>query len=550
MRPAALLLYNSGMSTLDLVIIFGYLVGITVFGVMFSRKQETTSDYFLGDRTVPWWAIAASIVATETSTITFISVPGVAFSRGGNFQFLQLVLGYMLGRVVISLLFIPSYFRGELLTVYQLLERRFGRAIKMLAATLFVVMRNIADGIRLLLTALVLAAVWMAFRPAGDPATLQAQMQTAVVVSVVLLGAVMIVFTYFGGMEAVIWVEVVQLGIYIAGALAAGVVLTQAIGGGFGGALAEGAAHGKTSVVDFGLRWTQYEFKSIFDAQQTWFRFALPIDLTKTYTFWAGLIGGCFLTMSTHGTDQYLVQRYLCTDRPRRAAAALLSSGAVVFAQFVGFLFIGVLLFAFYRPHADAAYSSPATKAAFPFDAPDKVFPDFITHHLPTGLSGLVVAAIFAAALSSSLNSIAATAVNDLYKPFRPQRSDQHYLKVSHWLTLVWGVVQIGVALLMMRSQRSALDNALSVASLINGPVLGVFLVGTFLKRVSEPPALVGMLVSMTLMLYIWMRTPLAWTWYVLIGSATTFLVAWAASFAFAPAPLERRDELAPGAAD
>src|SRR5919112_5731806 len=202
------------MRSLDLVIIFGYLLGITLFVVWFSRKQRTTRDYFLGDRTVPWWAIAASIVATETSTITFISVPGTAFARGGNFQFLQLVLGYMLGRIVISLLFIPSYFRGELLTVYQLLERRFGRRIKMLAAALFVIMRNIADGVRLLLTAIVLAAVYTAFQPQANAAQI-------VVYSIILLGAVMIVFTYYGGMEAVIWVEVVQLGVYLAGALAA-----------------------------------------------------------------------------------------------------------------------------------------------------------------------------------------------------------------------------------------------------------------------------------------------------------------------------------------
>src|ERR671932_565281 len=213
------------MGLLDLIIVFGYLVGITLFGIWFAGKQETTEDYFVGDRSVPWWAIAASIVATETSTITFISVPGVAFSRGGNFQFLQLVAGYMLGRVVISLLFIPSYFRGELLTVYQLLERRFGGRIKMLAAALFVVMRNIADGIRLLLTAIVLAAVYTAFQPQTDA-------ETVVVASVVLIGLVMIVFTYFGGMEAVIWIEVVQLGIYIFRALAPAVVLLKSLNGG------------------------------------------------------------------------------------------------------------------------------------------------------------------------------------------------------------------------------------------------------------------------------------------------------------------------------
>src|SRR5262245_59227521 len=502
------------MKPLDLFIIFGYLIGITLFGVWFSRKQETTRDYFLGDRSVPWWAVAFSIVATETSTITFISVPGIAFARGGNFQFLQLVFGYLLGRIVISLLFIPSYFRGELLTVYQLLDRRFGSKIKMIAASLFVVMRNIADGIRLLLTAIVLAAVYTSFQPAANA-------ETITIASIILLGVAMIIFTYFGGMEAVIWVEVVQLGIYIAGALAAAIILTNSIEGGLSTAMANGSQFHKFSLFDFSF------------------------DLTKTFTFWAGLIGGCFLTMSTHGTDQYLVQRYLCTDHPRKAATALLTSGAIVLAQFIGFLFIGVLLFAFYQPFNDPGYLT-ATSTAFPFTGGDRVFPDFITKHLPSGLSGLVVAAIFAAAMSSSLNSIAATAVNDLYRPLRSGFSDKHYLKVSHLLTLVWGVVQIAVALAVRNQNRSALDQALSIASLINGPVLGVFLVGTFLRRVSEPPALIGMIASILVMLYIFFATKIAWTWYVFIGSSITLIVAGIASFAFAPAPSAMQDELAP----
>ena len=490
------------MKALDLIIIFGYLIGIVLFGAWFGRKQKTTSDYFLGDRSVPWWAVAFSIVATETSTITFISVPGIAFSRGGNFQFLQLVFGYLLGRIVISLLFIPSYFRGELLTVYQLLDRRFGVKIKMLAASLFVVMRNIADGIRLLLTAIVLAAVYSSFQPGAN-------VETITIASIVLIGVAMIIFTYFGGMEAVIWVEVVQLGIYIAGAIAAAIVLINSIDGGFAGASALASQFGKFSVFDFAL------------------------DFAKTYTFWSGLIGGCFLTMSTHGTDQYLVQRYLCTDRPRHATVALLTSGAIVLAQFIGFLFIGVLLFAFYYPATDQ------------FTGGDRVFPDFITKHMPSGLSGLVVAAIFAAAMSSSLNSIAATALNDLYKPFRPAKGDKHYLKVSHVLTLVWGVVQIGVALAVRNQAGSALSKALTVASLINGPILGVFLVGTLMRRVSQTPALIGMVTSLGVMLYIFFsQKPIAWTWYVFIGSLITFVVAWLASFAFRPAPVEMADEL------
>jgi SSS family solute:Na+ symporter len=491
------------MKALDLIIIFGYLIGIVLFGTWFGRKQKTTADYFLGDRSVPWWAVAFSIVATETSTITFISIPGIAFARGGNFGFLQLVFGYLLGRVVISILFIPSYFRGELLTVYQLLDQRFGGKIKMVAASLFVVMRNIADGIRLLLTAIVLTAVYAAFQPTANP-------ETIIIASIILIGVAMIIFTYFGGMEAVIWVEVVQLGIYIAGAIAAAIVLIYSINGGLATANSLAVQFGKYSLFDFSL------------------------DHTKTFTFWSGLIGGCFLTMSTHGTDQYLVQRYLCTDRPRRAIVALLTSGAIVLAQFIAFLFIGVLLFAFYHPFTDPAYATAAS-ATIPFTGGDRVFPDFITKYMPTGLSGLVVAAIFAAAMSSSLNSIAATAVNDLYKPFWPGRDDRHYLKVSHVLTLVWGVVQIAVAWAFHRTQASALNQALSIASLINGPILGVFLVGAFLRRVSQPPALIGMMVSIGAMLYVFFGTKIAWTWYVFLGSLITFVVAWAASFAFSP---------------
>jgi Na+/proline symporter len=293
----------------------------------FGRKQKTTADYFLGDRSVPWWAVAFSIVATETSTITFyLNSRALRFARGGNFGFLQLVFGYLLGRIVISILFIPSYFRGELLTVYQLLDRRFGGKIKMVAASLFVVMRNIADGIRLLLTAIVLSAVYAAFQP-------NANAELIIIASIILIGVAMIIFTYFGGMEAVIWVEVIQLGIYIAGAIAAAIVLINSIDGGLAAANSFAAQFSKYSLFDFSL------------------------DHTKTLHFWSGLIGGCFLTMSTHGTDQYLVQRYLCTDHPakRRGAADERRDRAGAVHRF---LFIGVLLFAFYHPFTDPAYAT------------------------------------------------------------------------------------------------------------------------------------------------------------------------------------------------
>ena len=510
------------MQTLDLIIIFGYLIGITAFGIWYAGKQETTEDYFVGDRNVPWWAIAMSIVATETSTITFISVPGYAFAKNGNFQFIQLVLGYLLGRIVISLVFIPLYFKGELQTVYQLLGDRFGGKVKMLASGLFVVMRNIADGIRLLLTAIVLAAVYAAFQPATDQTTI-------VIASIVLLGIIMIVFTFYGGIEAVIWVEVVQLVIYVGGAIAAAVVLINNIDGGLSGAIDIGRQYDKFAVFDFNL------------------------DFAKTYTFWGGVLGGCFLTMSTHGTDQFLVQRYLCTERPRAAITALMTSGLVVLLQFLGFLFIGVLLFAFYQPFADIGYEAVkagqatlSVNGVFQVVGGDRIFPDFITNHMPTGLSGLVVAAIFAAALSSSLNAIAATSVNDIYKRFARDTSDKHLLKVSGWLTVIFGVVQIlvavglGIAITMGLVKDSALGLALAVASLINGPILGVFLVGAFLKKAKENHALAGMAVSILVMTYVLLASnkivpgpTIAWPWFALIGSSITVAVAFIATLVY-----------------
>jgi SSS family transporter len=469
---------------LDLAIVVAYLAFVVGAGGFFARRQKTTRQYFFGGRRVPWWAISLSIVATETSTVSFISVPGILFSEGGDFAFLQLVFGYLLGRVVIAVLLLPSYFRGELQTVYQLLESRFGGAVKSLAAGLFVVMRTVADGVRLLLTAFVLAAVYRAFRPDADAGAI-------VVASVVAIGAVMVLFTLLGGMEAVIWIEVVQLFLYVGGALAAGLVLLEKIPGGWEAILALGREHGKLRLFHFEL------------------------DATRSFTFWSGLVGGCFLTMSTHGTDQFLVQRYLCTDRARKAAAALLSSGVLVLAQFVGFLLIGLLLFAYYRPFEAAG--------GFPL-AGDQVFPDFITRGLPSGLSGLVVAAIFAAAMSSSLNSIAATAVSDLYRPLRPRAGDAHYLRVSRALTLGAGIAQIAVALAIRGSSRSALATALSVASLLNGPVLGVFLLGAT-RATGAAAALFGMSAGLAAVLAVWRWTPLAWPWYAAVGSLTTLSV-------------------------
>ncbi|MBI3818727.1 MAG: sodium/solute symporter [Planctomycetes bacterium] len=489
------------MSVFDLFIIGAYLFGVVAVGAWFSKRQKTTRQYFTGGGKVPWWAVAASIVATETSTVTFISVPGNAYAKNGNFTFLQLALGYIVGRIVISVLFIPMYFKGELLTVYQLLTRRFGTGVKALLAGLFVIMRTVGDGIRLLLTAGVLAFVWRAFSPQTDAAF-------ATIASVVAMGIVMILFTLWGGMEAVIWIEVGQLFIYIFGALAAAAVLLQSIPGGLGGAFETAAARGKTQ----------------------WLQFAWSFDKSAGYTIFAGVIGGCFLTMATHGTDQYLVQRYLCVDRPGKAAAALLVSGVVVFIQFALFLTIGILLFCYYKPYEMPGYADAA--GAFPFARTDAVFTDFITKHLPAGVGGLVVAAILAAALSSSLNSIAATAVNDLIAPFSKRRDDGSLLKLSKKLTVAAGILQIACAIAVIRTDTSALESVLTVAGLLNGPVLGIFLLGTFVPRAGRIAALSGLAAgAAALALICIFYTDLFFAWFTAAGAIATLLAGTVVSF-------------------
>ncbi len=454
------------MHPLDIAIVVAYLAAVLGAGVFFSRRQKTTKQYFTAGRDVPWWAIAASIVATETSTITFISVPGIAWAGGGDFRFLQLVLGYMVARIFIALFFVPWYFRGDLVTVYELLQTRFAPSVKALAASLFVIMRTIADGVRLLLTAYVLVALVERLGVSG---------------AIIGLGVVMTIFTLIGGIEAIVWIEVVQLAIYVGGAIAAAVVLSNEVG--LSHAIALGTAANKFRLFDFSL------------------------DLTRTYTFWSGLIGGTFLTLSTHGTDQYMVQRYLCTDRPRSAAKAVVTSGFVVLVQFAVFLFIGVLLFAFYGNAA-------------PVTAPDQVFPHFIANHLPPGLSGLVVAAILAAAMSSSLSAIASTVVGDLFRP----RDERRKMRLSRVIIVLAGIAQIAVGVALQYTARSALGTALAVASLINGPILGVFFLGAT-KRANTVSALTGMTAGLLAVSMVAFATKVAWPWYAVVGSVTTFVV-------------------------
>jgi SSS family transporter len=470
------------MRYLDLAIVLVYLVAITWFGARFRRSQTTLKDYFLGGRQAPWWAIALSIVSAETSTLTIIGTPKLAFE--GNLGFLQVVFGYLLARVLISALFLPHYFRGEMYTAYELIGRRFGPRTRKLTAGTFLVLRALAEGVRVFAISIVISII----------------LGTGELASIALIVCLTLFYTFEGGMTAVIWTDVIQMFLYVAGALVSFAVILQHIPGGWDQVWSVAGAAGKFQIFDFRVG-PATEFFS------------------RTYSFWAGLIGGCFLTTASHGTEQLMVQRLLAARSQGDSRRALFGSWIVIFIQFSLFLLIGVILFVF--------YSTTGLKAPTPAD---RIYPDFVWRYLPTGVAGLVVAAILAAAmsnLSAALNSLASTSIMDFYKPIALRRgtvhSESHYLRLARVATIGWAAVLLGIGYLA-RQWGSVLEAGLSIASVIYGSLLGVFLLGLLTRRAGEMSAATGMAAGLAVMVYVKGFTTIAWTWYVVIGASVTFL--------------------------
>jgi SSS family transporter len=508
---------KSNLAALDGVIVVLYVLGTTLIGAWFTWRQRDLRVYFVGDRDVSWWLVLVSIVATETSTVTFLSVPGLAFRRPtllnpepGNLTFLQLSFGYVVGRVLIAWLLLPQYLRGELFSAYELLRQRFNAAVQRTASALFLITRAIADGLRLYLAALLLEQF----------TSWNSQ------VSVLVIGVATMVYTYLGGMQAVIWTDLIQFVIYITGALIAATFILQQVDGGLAGFLAVGQQAHKFQLLDF------------------------TFDLTQPFTFWAGLIGGAFFTMASHGADQMMVQRYLCSRSLRQAQLALITSGVVVLAQFLLFLLIGVGLYVLFQ---QGILGLPADTKD------DAVFGYYIVRFLPTGIVGVVIAAVLAASmssLSSSLNSSASAFTSDFYRPLWPDRGEAHYLLISRLMTTVWGLTRILVALLAvsLMSDSNVITQVLRVAGFTTGMILGLFLLGSVRRPVRSGAALTGLVAgfltvllvwlpaanknlvpwlgrvwgetSIPRLLVIWAAFPLAWPWYAVIGTATTVMVA------------------------
>ncbi len=470
------------MHVVDLVTIAAYLIAITWFGAHFRKSQRNLKDYFLGGRSAPWWAIALSIVSAETSTLTVIGTPALSFA--GNFEFLQLVLGYLLARIVICVLFLPHYFRGEMFTAYELMRRRFGERIRRLTAGTFLLLRALAEGVRVFALSIVISIV----------------LGTGEVVSILAIVCLTLFYTFEGGMTAVIWTDAVQMFLYVAGALLSFWVILHQIPGGWAHVAALAGAARKFQMFDFRFSMTTAFF-------------------ARSYSFWAGIIGGCFLTTASHGTEQLLVQRLLAARNERQSRAALLSSWLVILFQFALFLFIGVLLF--------VHYSDTRSPAPQP---PDSIYPKFVWNSLPAGAAGLVMAAILAAGmsnLSAALNALASTSVMDFYRPLAlrrdPASSEAHFLGIARWATVGWGVILFLVGL-VARHVSSVLEAGLSIASVLYGSLLGVFLLGLLTRRVKQTSAMIAMVAGLLLMIYVSAATHVAFTWYVVIGTAATFL--------------------------
>ena len=496
---------------LDYVVWVLYMIFVAYFGLKASAKQQNARDYFLGGKGLPWWAVLFSVVATETSTLTFISIPAVAY--GGNLTFLQITIGYFIGRVIVALVFLPRYFDGEMFTAYTFLDRRFGPSMRNATSITFMFTRLLADGVRLFATAIPLA-VLLRFGGAYEGwSDFQLYVMAIMVITLLTL-----LYTFLGGIKAVVWMDVIQLGVYLGGAILAGVLLIQALPEGWQSFQEAVVVSGKTQWFDWGWdgSWKGY--------------------LEQPYAFGVAIVGGAVFSLASHGTDHLLVQRLLATGSLGSGQKALIGSGFVVILQFSLFLFIGLLLYTFY---------GGADVVALGLSTQDEIFAKYIVEQMPSGVSGLIVAALFAAAmssLSSSLNALASTTLYDVIIPYRKKvLSAVDELSLSRKITLIWGVVLSVSALLFASLQLQAgerptvVELGLGIASYTYGGLLGAFILGLVSQKAQTRDALIGFFSGLMSLLFM-VNGPaqnllpgeplaLAWPLYTAVGAAVVVLI-------------------------
>lgn len=460
----------------DLIIVISYLIVVALIGIFSGGKQKSIKDYFLGAEKIPWLAVSFSIIAAETSALTFISIPGLAYKT--NFQFLQLTFGFLVGRIAVAIILLPRYYQGEISTVYTFLEKRFGRKLRTFASIVFLLTRVASDGVRLFAAAIPLYLL----------------LDISPVYAILIISFIALIYTYTGGLKSIIYVDAFQMIIYLGGAILIIIfIINQTDSNIFSNTE---LLNQKFSAINFG------------------FENGLADFFKQPYTLLSGLIGGAFLSMASHGTDQLIVQRLLALQNLRKSQLAIVTSGMIIVFQFAVFLFIGFLLFSF--------YGMTEMKS-------DEVLPTFIIHKLPKGLSGFIIAGVFAAALSTlagSISSLSSSTMIDLFLNNKNETLDEKTkLRYSRLFTVIWTVILVGSALFFMNTDKAVVELALSISSFTFGGMLGTFLLGIFNKKVNEKTALISFVIGISVVSIFILLKLVAWTWFVFIGVATVLIV-------------------------
>jgi solute:Na+ symporter, SSS family len=477
-------------SIADWIVILVYLLGIIALGVYFGKDQRNTRDYFLGSKNIPWWGIGLSIVAAETSALTIIGVPAMAYdAKSGNMTFIQMVIGYVIARILLAVVMVPHYFKGEIYSPYQLLENSFGPAARRTASVFFLLMETLAAGVR----------VYVACIP------VQLMLGIGVLESIILFVFLSLIYTYIGGVKAVIWTDAVQFGLFLAGGLFTIFYIPTLIDGGFSAVMAEAAAAGKT-------HWLNADF-----------------SLQPPINIWMGVLGGTFLVMSTHGAEQLIVQRVLACKNVRDGRRALILSAALIFPLFLIFLTVGVMLWVYYQHQP---FAIPIPEARPGIKANDFIFPIFMVTAVPHVLKGFLIVAILSAAMSSvssAMTALASVSTMDIMKNLlKGARGDEFFLRFSKRSTVFWAGALILVAFLT-RKNDSVLNAAFALRGLTAGALLGSLMLTLLWRKASSTPVVIAMFAALAVMTYIFLYTKIFWPWYTLIGTCVALATAYLA---------------------
>ena len=452
------------MHWIDLTIIFIFLVGFSLYGIWQSRFNESSEDYFLGGRNLPWPVAMLSIVATETSVLTFISIPGLAYR--GDWFFLQLAIGYILGRILVSLILLPQYFNSGVTSIYEIIGQKFGPDMQKVASGVFLITRILADGVRFLATAVVVQVITGWTLP----------------MAVIMIGVVTLIYTLYGGIRTVVWVDSIQFILYLFGGIASIIIVLNLLDQSLFEAISTLSVEGKLSV----FNWQG--------------------DLIKDpYYFISAIVGGVLLSFSSHGVDYMMVQRVLGTKNLSAARKAMVGSGIFVFLQFSVFLMAGSLIY--------------LLMGGVEMER-DREFTSFIVNYLPIGLKGVLLAGVLSAAmstLSSSINSLAASTITDWL-------GGNQSIKKSQMVSFIWGIVLIAIALLFDESDSAIVIIGLQIASFTYGGLLGLFLLSK-IKRDIHPVSLIVGLISSLLIVFYLKHVGVAWTWYIGIAVIINVLI-------------------------